>query len=422
MTTVTFADVVHQAISLTKENEAHAVILDLLDTKWVQRLRDVNQTANTRLLYMFSEHTRFGHTLGVAYLANLLMERLAGSFGNDIARFRTAISAAALLHDIGHLAPGSHIAYKVWFPNESDNHEETAVRIIKEDPEISSILRKYGKGMPDLVSKILVEDDELPPWTWEIISGGGWNVDRGNWTIVDSIMAGVSYGRYNIPALADSIVITDGLHLAIEESRLDAMMHFALSRHAMYRQMYQHRVLLAADTINSSIILRAKDLGGKLSFADDDMRRVLEAKSPESLSLETIFMMREGWWRYHVLRWMNDADPTLSDLCSRLINRRLFKTVAVRDDEDLAALGKKAAASLKAKGLDSRYYMHHVAPYDMHEGDFKKSMLVRMDDGGIKPLVEAEPLYKSMMLENRNSKRSWLVIPAEVKGDLGRIR
>lgn len=422
MTTVTFADVVHQAISLTKETEEHAVILELLDTKWVQRLRDVNQTANTRLLYMFSEHTRFGHTLGVAYLANLLMDRLAGSFGNDIARFRTAISAAALLHDIGHLAPGSHIAYKVWFPNHADNHEETAVRIIKQDPEISSILKKYGQGMPELVSKILLEDEELPPWTWEIISGGGWNVDRGNWTIVDSIMAGVSYGRYNIPALADSIIITDGMHLAIEESRLDAMMHFALSRHAMYRQMYQHRVLLAADTINSSIILRARDLGSKLSFADDHMKLVLSTSDPGSLPLDTIFMMREGWWRYHVLRWMGDPDPILSDLCSRLINRRLFKTVAVRDEMDLSELEVKASAALKSAGLDARYYMHHVAPYDMHEGDFKKSMLVRLDDGSIKPLTEAEPLYKSMMLENRNSKRSWLVVPAEVKRDLGRMR
>ena len=74
---------------------------------------------------------------------------------------------------------------------------------------------------------------------------------------MDSVLAGVSYGKYNIPALVDSILITNDKQLALMENRLDAMLHFMVSRHAMYRQIYQHRVLLAADMLNKAVVQRA---------------------------------------------------------------------------------------------------------------------------------------------------------------------
>ena len=120
--------------------------------------------------------------------------------------FREAVSAAALLHDIGHIAPGSHTAYKVLFPDSQDMHEILTLRIIKEDPILQSILNQNSKEVAQLNrQKLLEESSDLPPWTWEIISGGGWNTDRGNWCVIDSIMAGVNYGKYNIPALIDAL-------------------------------------------------------------------------------------------------------------------------------------------------------------------------------------------------------------------------
>ena len=300
MSTITFADVAHQSISFSEEIPSQALVLELVNTPWFQRLRDISQTANTRLVYMFSEHSRFGHSLGVAYLADMLMDKLSSHYADQVARFRSAVSVAALLHDIGHMAPGSHTAFKTWFPDKPDTHEDISARVIKNDPVISKILARGGKDLSDEVIKVLSESSDLPSWTWQIISGGGWNVDRGNWCIVDSILAGVSYGKYNIPALTESIVITPDGTLALNENRLDAMMHFAISRHAMYRQIYQHRAILATDTINKAIVMRARDLGNKIPFADSYMKEVLCAASPEDLSLDTIFFMRESWWRYHL--------------------------------------------------------------------------------------------------------------------------
>jgi HD superfamily phosphohydrolase len=184
---ITFADVVHQSISFSPENEAEQLILSIIDTPWFQRLRDISQTANTRLVYMFSEHSRFGHCLGVAFLAKLVLEKLAKNHPREVEPYRAAVLVAALLHDVGHLAPGSHTAFKTWFPGQPDSHESLAEQVILHDPQIGSILDGYSPSLKDQVVGILAESDEVPAWSWQLISGGGWNVDRGNWSAVDSI-------------------------------------------------------------------------------------------------------------------------------------------------------------------------------------------------------------------------------------------
>jgi HD superfamily phosphohydrolase len=262
----------------------------------------------------------------------------------------------------------------------------------------------------------------VPSWTWQLISGGGWNVDRGNWSAVDSVLAGVSYGKYNIPALADSIVITKDAQLALMENRLDAMMHFAVSRHAMYRQVYQHRVLLAADTLNKAVVDRARVLGADSVFADETMREALNAKSVTDLSLKTIFEMRESWWRYHLSRWAINEDQILKDLSDRILNRKLLKTVRTDNSKNGNEIREEAIDALNKLGLDPRYYLHDLSTADVHASDSKQSMLVQLDNGEVITLAQADPLFNAMASESRLSQRSWLAMPKEVKSVIGRTR
>jgi HD superfamily phosphohydrolase len=422
MSNITFADVIHQTISFSKDLPEESLVLDLLDTKWMQRLRDISQTANTRLVYMCSEHSRFGHSLGVAYIAKMLLEKLKVHNSVDINKYSKSVLAAALMHDIGHIAPGSHTAFKAWFPQEKDAHEQVSVRIIKEDPEINALLNKYSATLMDEVVSIIEEKNDVPAWSWEIISGGGWNVDRGNWCMLDSILAGVSYGKYNIPALLESIIITNDKHLALMENRLDSMMHFAVSRHAMYRQVYQHRVLLAADCLNKSIVARARYLKDTINFSDSHMEAVLAAKTPHELSLDNLYHMRESWWKYHLMQWINGDDKILADLSERLLNRKLFKTIRIAENDDKDKLKTQAINLLKEEGLDPSYYLHEVTTQEVHTGDSKQSMLVQMDNGKILQIGQADPLFNTLVSESKTAQKSWLVMPAEIKRKIGRDR
>jgi HD superfamily phosphohydrolase len=415
MSDITFADVVHQSVSFSTSDPAENLLLQLIDTPWFQRLRDISQTANTRLVYMFSEHSRFGHCLGVAYLAKLALAKLAKKFPADVEQYRSAILVAALVHDIGHLAPGSHTAFKTWFPDQPDSHEELAEIVLTQDPQIAELLQGFSPTLQQTVLAILREESDVPPWAWQIISGGGWNVDRGNWSTVDSVLAGVSYGKYNIPALVDSILITSDKQLALMENRLDAMLHFMVSRHAMYRQVYQHRVLLAADMLNKAVVHRARDIGTNLPFADDVMQAALAARSASDLTLNVMFEMRESWWRYHLSRWAHSNDTVLKDLSLRILNRKLFKTVRVGTPLDREKLTTAATSSLEAAGYDPRYYLHEISTADVHAGDSRQSMLVQLDNGDVITLSEADPLIKSMASESKLARRSWLALPAEAK-------
>ena len=247
-------------------------------------------------------------------------------------------------------------------------------------------------------------------------------MDRGNWCIADSVLAGVSYGRYNIPALIESIAITNDKHLSLLENRLDAMMHFTISRHSMYRQVYQHRVLKAADMIDRSIVQRARDIGSALTFFDSYMKEALAAKSPDDLSLKTIYWMRESWWEYHISRWSEGEDKILADLSRRLLTRNLFKTVRVAETDNKEELRKHAAQAVEACGYDPKYYLHEVSTFDMHADDYRQSMLVRMDDGRVRHLTDAEPLFHALATESKNAKKMWFVMPKEAKAKLGRER
>ncbi len=57
----------------------------------------------------------------------------------------------------------------------------------------------------------------------------------------------------------------------------------------------------------------------------------------------------------------------------------------------------------------------------MHAGDFQHSVPVLTEDGRLRNLADAEPLFQAMV---RGAKvpRSWIVLPEEAKGKMGRER
>lgn len=447
-----FADVAHQSVIFDSQDECSRLVLDLIDTRWVQRLRDISQTGNTRLVYMFAEHSRFGHSIGVAYLASLLMTHLSNFSPRVIAPFRSAVAAAALLHDIGHVAPGSHLAERVWAPGQKRLHEVIGRRVVMEDRETMAILERYDPELPGLVAKVIEEDPSLPSWTTAVLSGGGWNADRGNWAIVDSAMCSVSYGRYNVLALIDAFRVTDQGELVLQENRLDALTHFFVARDSMYRQVYQHRVLQAADVLTANIVRRVRELANpkrgtdsictkeqaaenlrsSLVYCDRIMLEALHSKNYAlEMNLEDIFRMRESWWNYHVEQWTNSRDSILSDLATRLRDRVLFKTIRVEtkaaesgqteEQSKLTELLDRAKSVAADLGYDPEYYVSIIDSSDTHRGLDETAPMVLLDSGEAVPVTMVEPMIAQIM-ERSSPRRVWIVVPKSVKEKMGRIR
>ncbi len=436
---VTFADVAHQHLTFDPRDPTANLILSLIDTKWVQRLRNIRQTGNTNLVYMFAEHSRFGHSLGVAYLSLLLMNKLAEYSPEIIAPYKDAVASAALLHDIGHVAPGSHLAEHIWDKSKSATHEQISVRVVKEDEEINNLISSKKTDLPQQVTQVLSNDDSIPSWTKSIISGGGWNADRGNWAIVDSAMCSVSYGRYNVMALIEAFRLDNNENLVLLESRLDALTHFFVARDSMYRQVYQHRVLQSVDALTSNIIKRIRDLLTENSvtqsdiqayfkesniFADETMERALLVNNYAlELTLNELFSMSESWWRYHVDHWTNANDNILSDLSTRLRDRNLLKTVRINSNTPKRAeeLTKEAKQIAEELGYDSRYYVTLIDSLDKHRHKSEEPPLILLDSGSVVPVTEVEPIIAEILSHSENV-REWLALPKSVKEKLGLVR
>ena len=100
-----------------------------MDSPQVQRLHGLRQLATACLVYMNANHTRFDHSMGVAYLAEKLCSHLKNNYPNlDITdKDVLCLKLAGLLHDVGH-GPFSHVYENVVTADWS--HEDASLMMI----------------------------------------------------------------------------------------------------------------------------------------------------------------------------------------------------------------------------------------------------------------------------------------------------
>jgi HD superfamily phosphohydrolase len=135
------------------------LLVRIMDTHEFQRLRTLKQLGGSAFVYPDASHSRFEHSLGVAFLSRRLVEHLqaaeqrqglpAGQPPID-ARDVTCVSLAGLVHDLGH-GPFSHMfeefvkhARQAAGDPEKFEHEHMSVAILELLLEINGIsLERY---------------------------------------------------------------------------------------------------------------------------------------------------------------------------------------------------------------------------------------------------------------------------------------
>lgn len=338
--------------------------MSILDCRWLQRLRDVYQTGCCRYVFPFSENTRFGHSLHAAYLMYRCAKKL--EILEQSVDLAYSLVLASLLHDIGHLAPGSHLAWRIWFPDQQDFHEKLGLKIITSSWFQSEI------NLPDKILDYLIdllgqERRLAPEYCYQLLHGDFWNVDRGSWIYTDSILSGVGFGIYNVDALIDSLIVKQE-KLGIKKRRIPTLLSFFLSRFAMYDQVFYHPKVLSAEVLLEKIVKRAKFLSHNQVFADETMVRFLRCASWNDVGIEDVYVNSESWFRYHLIQWSKSKDSILSDLCMRFMQRRFFKYFEV-SDHNIKETFENFKFKCTSKNLDPDYYlsMRSVNLDDLHK-------------------------------------------------------
>lgn len=404
-------------IELNPSNPLHRVIIDLIDTPAIQRMKYVSQLSAASWAYPDGYHARFGHVVGSAYLTAQILDALHARSTPDIQRqiekWGPVSVAFAMTHDLGHIAPGSHVAQRVWFSGQPDTHEEMSHRIMRDDPYLQHILKvSLGDEGPDMLSRVVREDASVPKWTWQLITGGGWNTDRGDWVPRDSKLLGVGYGEYELPIIKKNLEITNDGELLIHTGGVSALEAFFSARADMYRNVYQHPTTRIGEKLHELVGRRARELSsaGSLEFADETMQAVLIAKSGADLSVPTMMNMVESWWQYHLFEWSNSSDSILRDLSGRILRREPFRHFA-----NTPELREELRLRLQQSGRDPCYFLLEVEDSSVNlQKDLASALRVRRHDGTIEGLTTCSVYMRMLNEMGRFTNPGFIAVPEEI--------
>lgn len=264
-------DPVHGYIKLTVLEQA------VIDTKEFQRLRRIKQLAGAHFTYPGAMHTRFSHSLGALYLAGYIGDLFLARkiiTSDDLQKLRLA----ALLHDIGH-GPFSHLFEEVIFSKRNLTHEDLTKRMIKETA-IKDILQKQGFS-PINIAELAVGQSKRDPMFMNEIVGGGLSVDIMDYVLRDAYFTGVEYGKIDVSRLLNSFDICEkDCHLALDYSAVYSLEAMMISRYEMFKAVYFHKTVRAAEIMLIRALLLADDV---LEFSNFRDISVLSALDDESI-------------------------------------------------------------------------------------------------------------------------------------------
>jgi HD superfamily phosphohydrolase len=295
-------DPVHGYVKITE------VERELIDSPYIQRLRRIHQLAGAYLVYPGATHTRFEHVVGAMHVAGKIAESLVATSQLD-ADMVQEVRVAALLHDVGH-GPFSHMYEEVISEKDATSHEEISQRIITET-SIRDSLNRNGFSPKKMSEFAVGKLKTKPPFMNEVIAGS-LSADMMDYLPRDSYFTGVEYGKVDTQRVIDSLHVAEG-HLVIDDAALNAFEVMLLARYEMFKAVYFHRTVRAAELM---LVRSMKLADGVLGLTDlSDLERYLE------LTDEVVL---------HRLVTLKSSKPDLEEakrLALDFRNRRLVKCV-----------------------------------------------------------------------------------------------
>jgi len=242
--------------------------LEIIDNPIFQRLRRIRQLSGAHLTYPAAQHTRFEHSLGVMHIASQAGQALKEKEilkSDDIETLRLA----GLLHDIGH-GPFSHLFEEI-IQQKKISHEDFGKNLILKS-EIGDTLSKNGYDKRS-ITKVAFGDSKYQ-YLNEIVSGT-LSADMMDYLLRDGYFTGAEHAKIDHKRLTQSLDVHKK-KLALERSALysfESMMH---SRYQMFKAVYFHKTVRAAEVMLIEALRLSDDEFGFTSFNMDEFVKLTD--------------------------------------------------------------------------------------------------------------------------------------------------
>lgn len=279
------------------------VLLDLMESAALQRLRGVFQHGVTGLLGITDSTTRFDHSVGTM----LLVAKLGGSLEEQI---------AALMHDISHTA-FSHVIDYVYYQHKQQHYHETVKASYIANSELPSILSGHGYDWHKFVDE--------KPFTLLERPSPSLCADRIDYFLRDALGLGITTQEETGWALGNLVVKLDLIAVKnVETARWFGYRYMKAdeARWANFREVALYE--LTARTIRAALAL------GVITEADfwgtdrQLWRKLLKSEAPgireqlDYVSSETQFVWDEANYDFQVSTKIRTIDPEVlieGELC-----------------------------------------------------------------------------------------------------------
>jgi len=352
-----------------------------MDHPWFQRLRRIGQLGLSHLVYPGALHNRFQHAIGAMHLMQNAVDelRIRGIEITDDEEL--GLLCAVLLHDIGH-GPFSHaLEYSL---ASGVHHEHISMQMMR-------ALNQEMNGRLDTALKIF-GNEYHKKFMHELVSSQ-LDMDRLDYLARDSFFSGVVEGQVGSERLIKMLDVVDD-RLVVEEKGIYSIEKFIVARRFMYWQVYLHKTVLSAEFMLLKALHRARVLAlkGEDLFASPALRYFLYQEGAvygadlSEPALNHYAQLDDFDIAGAIKVWQGHSDKVLSSLCTRLMNRRLFKIEIHREplDEGRVDVRKRQVASaLQLAEEEVSYFVISEKVDNRAYSSEKNAIGIKMKDGRV---------------------------------------
>ena len=359
----------------------HAFVLELINHRYFQRLRRITQLGLSSLVYPGAGHNRFQHAMGAMHLMQNAIDELRLK-GHAISHEEeVGLLCAILLHDIGH-GPFSH-ALESSIVNEV-HHEHISSFAMQR-------LNQEFKGQLNLTLEIF--NGTYPRKFMHQLVSSQLDMDRLDYLARDSFFSGVVEGQVGSERLIKMLDVVND-QLVVEEKGIYSIEKFIVARRFMYWQVYLHKTVLSAEYMLVNVLRRAKQLAdqGEQLWASPALQYFLNNKislshfegSDEAFEM---FMKLDDIDILGALKvWASHSDFVLSQLATRIVERRLFKIEISRNEIPETTIqqaieGIQNEYNISAE--EARYFVLNGKVDNRAYNSMNEGILVKMKTGEI---------------------------------------
>ncbi|MFT5244054.1 MAG: HD superfamily phosphohydrolase [Psychroserpens sp.] len=363
----------------------NALIYDLIQHPYFQRLRRISQMGLSYLVYPGANHTRFHHALGCMHLMQKAVEVLRFKGISISSEEENALYIAILLHDIGH-GPFSHAMEKSIV--EDVHHEEISLLFMHQ-------LNVEFNGQLNLAIQVF-EGDYHRKFMLQLISSQ-LDMDRMDYLKRDSFYSGVAEGNVNSERLIQMMNVVDDV-LVIEEKGIYSVEKFLMSRRLMYWQAYLHKTSLVAELILTRILKRAKELTlkGMILPCSEPLQFFLQNKiTLATFDTETLelFSQLDDFDIISALKsWQRQDDFILSSLSKMIINRDLLKIKLTSEKvpvEDLQPLKERFASENNISIAETSFFIFKGKIKNQAYSKMQEPIRILKKDSTVEDVIES---------------------------------